>query len=64
MEVGKIRSLLQSEILVSGLKWWLGRWRDVDRFGRCLELKGVAVVAWEREGEGGIFGGSHRSDVG
>lgn len=52
MEVGKIRSVLQSEIMVSRLKWWLWRWRDVDRFERYLELKGVGVVAWggrERE---------------
>lgn len=45
MEVGKIRNLLQSEIMASGLTWWLWRWRDVDRFGRYLELKGVGVVA-------------------
>lgn len=45
LEVGKIRNLLQSEIMASGLTWWLWRWRDVDRFGRYLELKGVGVVA-------------------
>ena len=64
MVVGKIRNILQSEIMASGLKWWLWRWRDIDRFGRYLELKGVGVVAWGRQGEGGIFDASHGSDMG
>ena len=35
----KIRSLLQSEMMVSGLRWWKWRWREVDRLERYLELK-------------------------
>lgn len=48
MEVDKIRSLLQSEMMVSGLRWWKWRWREVDRLERYLELKRFGLVAWGR----------------
>lgn len=40
-------------MMVSGLRRWWWRRREVNRFERYLELKGLGVVAWgwERKGE-------------
>lgn len=61
----KIRNLLQSEMMVSGLRWWQWRWREANRFERDLELKEFGVVAWVWKREGGIKDASPNSgDVG
>lgn len=41
---------MRSEMMVGGLRWWWWRWREVDRFERYLELKGLGGMGVEGRG--------------